>query len=1015
MSIKHITEYHLEIENLRKVSGSVNESVLRPAFQKCLTRYCALRNFTLVAELRYNPAVIPDGTIKDSLRLTWGYWEAKDEKDDLDKEIDKKIKRGYPTTNIIFEDSVTAVLLQGGEEIRRVKMANAKELDGLIAKFFAYAPPATEDFRRAIAQFKSDLPSVLTALREMIDQSHKEKPEFRKAADEFLQVCHDTINPEVEESDVREMLIQHILTKDIFLKVFGEDQFHKENNIARRLDKLEDTFFTGGIRREMVDRLKSYYSAITVTAASIDSYQEKQKFLKAMYEDFYKVYNPQAADRLGVVYTPSEIVDFMIKATDELVYRHFARHLYDKNVQILDPAVGTGTFITDLIEFIPNAHVAYKYENEIHANEVSILPYYIANLNIEYTYKQKTGEYKEFPNICFVDTLDNLDFQGKGQTDLIGSMSYENFTRIKRQNKQDISVIIGNPPYNANQQNSNDNNQNREYPGIDARIKDTYIQQSTAQKTKQYDMYKRFIRWASDRLGENGVLTFITNRAWLDSRQDDGFRKVIVEEFNEIYAIDLGGDHRKNPAAGNVFGIKVGVVIGIFIRRATSKKCEIHYAKCDDSSHAQDKLAFLSATSFGDIDFEHIVPNEKGDWLQQTDNDFDNLLCIANKQTKLAKAERQMDEDAVFKLFSLGVVTNRDEWAMDFDKRHLTKKIKYFCNFYNAEIARFNKESPEEDEIGDWVNRKIKWTRELQNVLLKRTEIKYSKDSSTISLYRPFVHSNLYYQAHITHCRYQMPKIFPHKKEAEKVKKNTVICFSTSKRIPFVALASHQIPSLGLFMEPVQCIPLYRYDKQGNRHDNITMWGRKQFCSHYHTKKITAEDIFHYTYAVFHNPVYLEKYAVNLKQEFPRLPFYDDFAQWVQWGKSLIKLHAEFEKQKPYPIQRLDISGDAGKVKLKASPERGSIIIDEKTQLSGVPPEAWKYQLGSRSALEWILNQYKEKKLKDPTVKEKFNTYQFSNHKEKVIDLLCRVCTVSVDTVKIMEAMKKRQNKSRQR
>ena len=256
---------------------------------------------------------------------------------------------------------------------------------------------------------------------------------------------------------------------------------------------------------------------------------EKQQFLKAIYEDFYKIYNPKAADRLGVVYTPNEIVEFMIRATDELVHRHFGRHLYDEKVQILDPAAGTGTFITDLIEFMPQRHLAYKYANEIHANEVSILPYYIANLNIEYTYKQKTGEYKEFPNICFVDTLENMDFEGRGgQMDLLGSLSHENMDRVIRQNEKNISVVIGNPPYNANQRNENDNNKNRKYPEIDARIKETYIEQSTARKTKQYDMYKRFIRWASDRLDKDGVLAFVSNNAFIDARQDDGFRKVIT-------------------------------------------------------------------------------------------------------------------------------------------------------------------------------------------------------------------------------------------------------------------------------------------------------------------------------------------------------------------------------------------------------------------------------------------------------------------------------------------------------
>lgn len=1000
MSIEYIKQYHADIQNLRAVSGSENESNLRAAFEKCLNQYCSRRGLTLIAELPYKSDAIPDGTVKDPLRLAWGYWEAKDSKDDLDKEIDIKTKKGYPTSNIIFEDTETAVLIQGGEEVQRVKMSDDNALNHLITVFFSYQPPEISNFRKAIAQFKQDLPGVLTALREMIDASRRKKPEFRNAADEFLNLCRQAINPAVEAADVREMLIQHILTKDIFLKVFGEDQFHKENNIASRLDNLEETFFTGGTRRSMVDRLKGYYRAITVAAAGIVSHHEKQQFLKAIYQDFYKVYNPKAADRLGVVYTPNEIVDFMIKATDKLVHKHFGRHLYDNNVQIIDPAAGTGTFITDLIEFMPKANLPYKYEHEIHANEVSILPYYIANLNIEYTYKQKTGEYKEFQNICFVDTLDNLYFKGKGQQDLVGALSHENLQRVKRQNQKKISVIIGNPPYNANQRNENDNNKNREYAGIDARIKATYIKQSSAQKTKQYDMYKRFIRWASDRLDENGVLAFITNRSWLESRQDDGFRKAVVHEFNQIYAVDLGGDIRTTPGAGNVFGIMTGVAIGLFVRKAGMKGCEFHYTKLNDHKSAQNKLAFLATTAFAEIDFQHIVPDKKNNWLHQTDNDFDDLLCIANKTTKLAKTERKIDENAIFKLFSLGVVTARDEWVYDFDRRHLGRKIKIFVQNYEAVRDQFGGKQIDADKLGI----EIKWTRDLKNQLSKNKKNQFDSKYIQTSVYRPFVKKHLYFQQELNEMQYQMPSIFPLVKKSE----NKVICFNVGGNA-FYVLGCNILSDFH-FTGDSQCLPLYRYDDKGNRHSNITDWGLQQFHEHYKNKQITAENIFHYTYAVLHHPAYLQKYAINLKQEFPRLPFYTDFPQWVKWGKDLMNLHIGFTKQTPYPLKRQDKNCAAGQTKLKADKPRGAIILDEQTELAGVPTQAWEYKLGSRSALEWILDQYKEKKPKDPTIREKFNTYKFANHKQQVITLLQRVCSVSIKTIEIINEMRNTKN-----
>ena len=345
-----------------------------------------------------------------------GYWEAKDSHDDLDAEIKVKFNRGYPRDNIIFEDSQTAVLVQNGNEAMRVDMSRDGELHRLIRIFLDYELPEIQEFRHAQSQFKTDLPTVLENLRATVAEAEADNPEYQEAASSFLDLCRRTIGPAVSPADVREMLLQHILTKDIFLSIFREDQFHRENNVARQLDSLEGTFFTGDVRRRAIDRLRAYYGVIGRAADEIADYAEKQQFLKAIYEDFYTAYNPAAADRLGVVYTPNEVVDFIIRGADHLLQKHFGKTLADDNVQILDPATGTGTFITNLINHLPADRLEHKYRHEIHANEVAILPYYIANLNIEYTYQQRTGRYLEFPNLCFVDTLDNLDWQQQGAT-----------------------------------------------------------------------------------------------------------------------------------------------------------------------------------------------------------------------------------------------------------------------------------------------------------------------------------------------------------------------------------------------------------------------------------------------------------------------------------------------------------------------------------------------------------------------------------------------------------------------
>ena len=991
-----ITEYHAEIAKLRAISGSTNESVLREAFHNCLKKYCERKKLTLIDELPDKPGTRPDGTVKDSMRLRYGFWEAKDEKDDLDKEINKKNDKGYPTSNIIYENTRTAALIQNDHEVMRVDMADADALHRLITAFLNYQPQDIADFHKAIEKFKQDMPEILHALRGVIDDAHQSNSAFTAAADGFLMLCQKSINPHVEFSDVREMLIQHILTKKIFLQVFNDDQFHKENNIASRLDDLEETFFTGNTRRDVDDRMRVYYGAITGAAATMDGHHEKQHFLKVVYENFYQVYNKKAADRLGVVYTPNEIVGFMIRVADKVTHKHFGRHLYDDNVQILDPAAGTGTFIADLIEFIPPAHLSHKYQNEIHANEVGILPYYIANLNIEYTYKQKTNSYQEFTNICFVDTLDNVYFGGKGQSDLIGAMSHENLERVQRQNRKEISVIIGNPPYNANQRNENDNNKNREYPGVDKRIKETYIETSAAQKTKQYDMYKRFIRWASDRLKNDGVLAFITNRAYIDAKQDDGFRATAAQEFSAIYIVDLGGDIRTTAGAGNVFGIMTGVAIGFFVRQKDAKQtdatCDIRYFKLDDHISGDEKLAQLSNLNFAGIEFKHIIPDSKHNWIKQTDNDFDELLCVANKQTKLAKPERKTDENAIFKLYSMGVATNRDDWVYDFDKTNLRKKVKFFAKTYNSFLGDETQET----------NTIIKWSRDLKNEFRRHKKITVRNEEFTHSLYRPFT-KKLYFANFITSdvLTKNHYEIFGEKLN----KKNKIICFSgVASSKSFQAMATIKIPGLD-FLEKTQCLPLYRYDKNDNRHSNLTEYGLTQFRDHYANPNITAEEIFHYVYAVLHNPAYLKKYQINLTREFPRMPFYDDFAKWEKWGVKLMQLHCDFETHAPHKLARNDKPCQPGDAKLKADKEKGIITLDEQTTLAKIPAQAWRYQLGNRSALEWVLDQYKEKKPRDPTIRKKFNNYTFAQHKENVIELLGKVCAVSVRTMEIVEEM----------
>lgn len=1019
MSELLINQYHAEIAKYIQYGGDKKETSIRRAFANLLNSYCKPHDLLLVDELEYttklNTRVVPDGTIKDALRLTHGYWEAKDESDDIDVEIEKKLKKGYPSDNILFEDSITAVLLQNNTQVMRVNMQDAIALDKLVRRFIEFERPELQTFRQAITQFKQDMPEVLNALRELITSQAKINPQFKAALNTFLKLCQDNINADIVIDDAREMLIQHILTEDIFNTVFGDTQFHRENNIARELQKVADTFFTGSTKKNTLKRLESYYGAIKQSASGINNHHEKQKFLKAIYENFYKVYNPKLADRLGVVYTPNEIVRFMIESTEALIHQHFGKLLISRGVEILDPATGTGTFITDLIEHFKHnpAELKYKYQNELHCNEVAILPYYIANLNIEFTYSQIMNEYAEFPNICFVDTLDNLGFKQthKGGKSATGNlfdiaMTAVNTERVKAQNAKKISVIIGNPPYNANQLNENDNNKNRTYDGIDERIKATYIKESTAQKTKLYDMYARFLRWASDRLDENGVVAFITNRSFIESRTFDGFRKIVEQEFNEVCIVDLGGDVRANPKLSgtthNVFGIQTGVAISFLVKNAKQQGCKIRYLRRPEMETAEEKLSFLANNQLNGLAFQHITPDINHNWINLSDNDFDSLIPVANKETKAAKTQAQ--EHALFKLYSLGVVTARDEWVYDYNKATVAKKVKYFADTYTNELMRWKKSSKTK-KLADFVNREIKWTEELEKHLERETDFSFSNSNLIPALYRPYVLNWTYYGEVITHRRYQMPAIFPESTWTEDT--NKLIAFNVSSSKDFNVLVSDCLVDYHLNGD-AQCLPFYAYDESGNRTENITDWGLAQFVAHYGAlaKPITKQAIFHYVYAVLHDPIYREKYALNLKREFPRVPFYANFWQWANWGEALMQAHIGYESAVPFALTRTNTKVAKPKAKLKADKTKGEIILDEATTLSGIPAIAWEYKLGNRSALEWVLDQYKESKPKDPTIREKFNTYKFADYKEHVIDLLAKVCTVSVKTQEIVEAMR---------
>ncbi len=1020
---RELDKFYKKLHSIQKSGATRNESVISDAFKSLLEAYCDTKDLIILREQPYkNTKIRPDGTVRGALpNIDYGYWESKDIFDDIDKEIDKKIETGYPTENIIFENSKTIVLIQKrepnkpGEEVLRCQMSQPKDLDRLLRTFIDFQPKVITDFYTAIEQFKNDVPYVVDELRLMINEQSKKNDNFKNARSGFWELCRQSIDKTISADDIREMLIQHILTDEIFSTVYNENRFHRENNIAIELQKVTDTFFTKEIRYNTLAKIDRYYETIKTYAAQIGDYHQKQDFLKIVYENFYKAYNPKGADKLGIVFTPNEIVKFMIESTDYLVENHFGKTLSDKNVHILDPATGTGTFITDLIRHINPQNLEYKYRNEIHANEVSILPYYIANLNIEYTLKQKLGNYIPFNNIVFVDTLENfhaLNWERKGKDqgfmqDMY-ALSKENLERIKSQNTKKISVIIGNPPYNAHQQNWNDFNKNKDYPQIDERIKNTYVKLSKAQKTSLYDMFSRFFRWASDRLNEDGVIAFITNNALINKKTYDGFRASILKEFQYAYIIDLGGDLRdtsekdENFKYSNVFPIKVGVAITFLIKDVSKKdkKCLIRYVKVNENSK-QDKLHFLADNKFHLINFKSLIPDKDNNWLFTEKNGFENLIPLYEK-----------NGNGIFANVFNGVNTSRDEWVTDFNSENLAAKIKYFISVYNENIKKHSKINNIK-ELENFLDITIKWSRDLLNKFKRKRTIKFKRSEIILFSYRPFIkklfYSNLILNDVLTANHF---KFYGNNLNL----KNSTILFSVSNRQEFSVSSTNCFSAYQYFMDPAKCASLYYFNEKNDPIINITDWGLKQFSEHYKDDTISKEEIFHYTYAVIHNPIYREKYKQNLKREFPGLPFYDNFRKWSAWGKELMDLHINYETVEAYNLNvETEELRENPKPKLKAIKDKGTIILDENTTISGLPNEVWDYKLGNRSAIEWILNQYQETTYNKKTIEtypdkktlhDNFNTYKFADYKDQVLDLIKRLTTVSVKTVQITNAMK---------
>lgn len=1026
-----IEKYYNEIKEA-ELNGMDNEQNIREYFYELLKNYTNSQNLKIERETKefvfengQKKNIFLDGRIKKE-NMVIGWIENKDAKDDLNKEIKNKKEKQYPLLNTIFENSKELVLFQDGKEVIRVNMSKSEELDKVLIKFVSFRPEEYKKFQDAFNNLKRILPDLAKDLREFFKEEKKINKKFKENLKEFTKKCQLSINNNITEELAIEMIIQHMLTRDIFVIFFQNANFHMNNIISKSISNILTHINQKSF--EITEKIKSYTDCLSSYTKTITK-DDKQDILKTFYSDFYKALNSKKADVQGIEYTPIQIVKFMVDASEQLLYKHFNKKLSSRDVNILDPCSGTGIFMAEIINRINLKDLEYKYKNELFSNEIDIMPYYISNLNIENAYFERTNSYEIFENICFLDTL---EFQTKlGNNALFGMEEFSegNVKRAVRQYEKKINLIIGNPPYNANQKSENDNNKNKVYIDLDKRIKDTYVNLSSAQKTKQYDMYKRFIRWASDRIKseDDGIIAFITNNAYLDSRQDDGFRKSVQKEFDYIYIIDLKGNARKRNKSegGNVFNIQTGVAIMFLIKKGVSekqnkisplnqKKANIKYYNIGDFLSGDKKLMSLQQDiSF--FDFEDIIPDNKGQWLNQTNNDFYEHTALIDKNVKNQKVGKAIEQKAIFKLFTLGVSTNRDNWAYDFDKEQLEKKIKYFLKIYNKERNSFKGINYLDSDKNSKLNYSIKWSRDLKKDLASNREYKFNKSNIRKCLYRPFVYSNLYFDDGVIDVKGINDKLFPNENS-----ENLTLNFHVPipNRIHYSLVSKILIDLSFTIIAGNISVPLYVYEN-GEKKLNITDYAIKEFQKKY-KDKATAENIFAYCHAVLSSPKYQKEYEENLKIDYPRIPLYKNFDRFVELGKRLIKLQTEFENfdcrneeiqlkiEKDFKYMPEDFS------MIKLNKEKGIIIFDGKNRIENIPKKAFDYKIATKSAIEWVINYFSNKNLrpdKEPDhktlIENGLNSYDYKNIREYLFELIPKVIEISVETVDIFKELEK--------
>ncbi|TXH56600.1 MAG: damage-inducible protein [Desulfurellales bacterium] len=901
-----------------------------------------------------------------------------------------------------------------------------------------------EDWASDIAKIAQTHITRITALVEKPDTTE------RAAFEAFLAEIKDDLNDSITEGEAIEMLAQHIITRPVFEALFDGYSFAQNNPVSKAMQAVLDALDEHSLEKE-VESLAKFYESVRRRAAGIDKADAKQKIIVELYDKFFRNAFPKMTERLGIVYTPVEVVDFIIHSVNEVLQSEFGQTLGSKGVHILDPFTGTGTFITRLLQsgLIKPEELEHKYRHEIHANEIVLLAYYIAAINIEAAYHGVAGgDYVPFEGICLTDTFQLYE----QERDLISDLMADNSNRRTRQKELDIRVIVGNPPYSDGQESENDNAKNLEYPRLDGRIKETYEHRSSAKlKTALYNSYIRAIRWASDRIGDAGVVAYVTGAGWLDGRAADGLRKCLVDEFANIHVFHLRGNansvgEKRQREKDNVFGqgTRAPVAISILVKnRLSDRNGNIFFHDIGDYLSRSEKLSIISA--FGSIGgIAHgdgwlaITPDEHGDWLNQRDSSFDSHIAMGDNKGRSGPV--------LFDTYSSGIKSNRDTWVFNAGQKSVSENMARMIDFYNSEVDRFQdaygqmKRADAEKIVDSFVEsdpKKISWSGDLKVELIKGRVGEYRKSSVVPSIYRPYTKQWLYFDRMFNNSVYQIPRIFPDSKSP-----NLVICVSGAGSISgFTAIMANVVPELcvSTMKGGTQCFPRYLYQSAEagtlfagggiglEQKDALTDAGLSHFQTAYPEETLNKDDIFYYVYGLLHSEDYRTRFADNLSKQLPRIPAVkkaSDFWAFVEAGRKLGDLHCDYEAVDPYPVTfvrgdtslaapsdpeafyRVEQMKFAGK---RPNLDKTTVIYNANITISGIPLEAYDYVVNGKPAIEWVIERQCVKTDKASGIVNDANRYAIETVGDPAypLKLLQRVITVSLETIKIVRSLPK--------